>query len=133
MLVVLAMAAGVVSVSLARRSDRMEISALAGAAAGRARAARDAAVRSGRDAVLLIDLKDRTISTNGARVLPMPKDIDIDVFSSANERASATAIGIRFFPDGASTGGTIRLGHEGSFYEVRINWFTGRVLVVAPP
>jgi general secretion pathway protein H len=39
--------------------------------------------------------------------------------------------GVRFFPNGSSTGATIDLRTERQAYEVRINWLTGRVSTAA--
>jgi general secretion pathway protein H len=36
---------------------------------------------------------------------------------------------VRFHPDGASSGTVLRLSREGAGYEVRVNWFTGGVVV----
>ena len=128
-LVILGMAASLVALSVSRGSDRMTLSALATEIASRARAARSVAIETGRDAMLSVDMERRSIDSPGRRsLLPIPADIDLDVVASATEqRGSVTAI--RFFPDGASSGGTIRLSQSGSSYEIRINWFTGRVHV----
>jgi general secretion pathway protein H len=128
-LVIMGMAASVVALSVSRRSDRMTLSALATEIASRARATRGVAIESGRDSVLLVDVGRRNIMSGGrSSPLVIPADIDLDVVaSSAEQRGEVSAI--RFFPDGASSGGTIQLRQAGSFYEIRINWFTGRVHV----
>ena len=128
-LVILGMSASVVAFSVSRRSDRMTLSALATEIASRARATRSVAIETGRDSTLLVDVGRRNIVSAGGRSpLPIPADIDLNVVaSSAEQRGSVSAI--RFFPDGASSGGTIQLRQAGSFYEIRINWFTGRVHV----
>ncbi len=128
-LVIVGMATSLVALSVSRRSDRMTISALAVEIASRARATRSMAIETGRDATLSIDLGRRNIASAGRRShLTIPADVDLDVVASfAEQRGGFSAI--RFFPDGASSGGTIRLSQSGSSYEIRINWFTGRVHV----
>lgn len=128
-LVILGMAASLVALSVSRRSDRMTLSALATEIASRARATRSTAIETGRDALLSVDLEGRNIVSPGRRShLPIPADIDLNVVASgAEQRENVSAI--RFFPNGASSGGTIRVSQSGSSYEVRINWFTGRVHV----
>src|SRR5262245_29381367 len=66
-LAVLALAIGTVMLSLARRTDRANVAALAADTASLARAARDRAVRTGREAVLSVDLNSRTIVASGGR------------------------------------------------------------------
>lgn len=128
-LVIVGMAASLVALSVSRPSDRMTVSALAVEIASRARATRSMAIETGRDARLSIDLGQRNIMSPGRRShLPIPADIDLNVVASgAEQRGNVSAI--RFFPNGASSGGTIRVRQSGSSYEVRINWFTGRVHV----
>lgn len=131
-LAVLGLAMGLVATGLSGRWNRPSVEVLASRTASRARAARDEAIRSGRETMLWIDLAQRSISTSGrGRELVIPPSIDLEVLAS--RAASSTGKpGVRFFPDGTSTGGTIRMGPVGRAHEVRINWFTGRVLV-APP
>ena len=50
-----------------------------------------------------------------------------DIAADANGRP-----GIRFLPDGRSTGGTIRLGDRDRVFEIEVNWLTGRVRVAEP-
>jgi len=132
-LVIIALVSGVAVMGLSRRGDRASVAAIAAETASRARNARDLAVRTGRDTLLVVDLAARTISTRpGARPVVIPKDVGLEVEASASERISASELGVRFFPGGASTGATIRVGPRRGAHEIRINWFTGRVVVIPP-
>ncbi len=131
-LTIVAMAMGVVTFSISRRTDRMGLSAVVLDVANRARAARNEAIRGGRDATLQIDLKERRVHAGVGKGVAIPADIDVDVFVASSERSSPTAAGIRFFADGASTGGTIRFAQVGVAYEIRVNWFTGHVRITPP-
>ena len=132
-LVVLALATTLVTVRIGAGGDRLSLSAVAGETASLARRARDLAITSGRSTLVAVDLGSRTVTASGAaKVLHIPREVEIEATFAGGEAAGATAAGVRFFPDGASSGGTIRLGQNGSWYEVRISWFTGRVHVLAP-
>lgn len=132
-IVIVALAASTVTLGFSRRPDRNSVSALAAETASLARSTRALAVETGRDAVLVVDLERRTVLSRAAvRPLAIPPDMDLEVIAAMQERAGPGVSGIRFYPDGASTGGTIRLGHSGMSHEVRINWFTGRIQVVPP-
>jgi general secretion pathway protein H len=124
----LAMVAGLATVNLGRFDERATASQLAIATAVEARSVRSRAIRMGQDQVLVIDVDRRRIagvsSTTPVVVAAM---IDLDVEVSAIERGARNVAGIRFFANGQSTGGTIRFGSKGKAYEVRVNWFTGRV------
>lgn len=132
-IVILALVAHVATLNLTRRSNRATADVVTAQIASRARVARDTAVRSGRPADLEIDLQRRLVWTRSpAPPVSIPAAYDIDVTAGAAERRSASGIAVRFFPDGSSSGGTIRIGEAGRHHEVRVNWFTGRVTVVAP-
>jgi general secretion pathway protein H len=129
-LVVLAIAAGLVGARFAARHDSEVLQAAAYELASRCRAARSAAIRNGSDQAIVIDVANRLV-TAGADVPPLRISEGIGIVSrtSAMERHSRGAVGIRFFANGASTGGTVRLESGRRSYEVRVNWLTGRVVV----
>ena len=80
--------------------------------------------------VVLIDLATRQVAAgNDAASLTIPATIAIDADTSASEGYAPSIAGIRFFPTGSSTGGTLRLQAGRRAYEIRVNWFSGRVSV----
>lgn len=94
------------------------------------RAARTRAIDRGRAQTVLVDVGRRVIRAgHGARPVRIGKDIGIKLTSSAKERRSAGVAGIRFFPNGSSTGGTLRYTHRALAFEVRVSWLNGRVSV----
>jgi len=129
-LMVLAIAAGLVGTRFAARHDSEVLQTAAYELASRCRAARSAAIRKGSDQTIVIDMANRLV-TAGADVPPLRISEGIGIVSetSAMERRSRGAVGIRFFANGASTGGTVRLESGRRAYEVRVNWLTGRVVV----
>jgi len=129
-LVVLAIVAGLASVRLGARHGGEVLKAAAYELASRCRAARVGAIRRGFDQTLVIDMANRLV-TAGENVPPLRIAETISIFSetSATERRSRNVVGIRFLPNGASTGGKVRLVAGRQAYEVRVNWLTGRVVV----
>src|SRR5262249_3606735 len=97
-------------------------------AASRLRDLRSGAMTSGNETVAEIDTVNRILSF-GPRVAPiqLSQAIDIEVTSADSEKQSDVVSGIRFFPNGGSTGGAILFKSRGTAYELRINWLTGRV------
>ena len=60
----------------------------------------------------------------------MPAGIDLELLTVATELGGGGARGgIRFFPDGSSTGGRVTLSHGSRQYFVDVDWLTGRVSV----
>jgi general secretion pathway protein H len=64
---------------------------------------------------------------DGRAALRLDPSIEISVTAADSERRSPESAGIRFFPNGSSTGATIKLRSDRQSYEVRVNWLTGRV------
>jgi general secretion pathway protein H len=129
-LVVLAIAAGVAGLHFAPRHSSDVLQATAHELASRCRSARAGAIRQASSRTVVIDMANRTI-TAGADVPPLKIADTISVLleTSATEQRAPGVAGIRFFPNGASTGGKIRLETGRQAYEVRVNWLTGRVAV----
>ena len=51
--------------------------------------------------------------------------MNVELNTARSELTSETAGGIRFFPDGGSTGGNVRLEANGRIYRVNVAWLTG--------
>jgi general secretion pathway protein H len=132
-LLLLAIVGGLVSARLSVRSGSENLRAVAYKLASHYRAARAGAVRGAADHIVLIDLANRVVTAGGEELLRVPEAIKIVAETSAAERRSASVAGVRFLPNGSSTGGTVRLESGGQAYAVRINWFTGRVSVELAP
>jgi general secretion pathway protein H len=129
-LMVLAILAGLATTRFITGRGSGLLQATAYELASRCRAARANAIRRGSPQVVLIDLAARRVAAgNNAPPLSIPAAVTIHTETSASERRSQSITGIRFFANGASTGGTLRLEAEKRAYEIRINWFTGRVTV----
>ena len=134
-LMVLAIVAGLVGVRISARSGSGVLQATAYELAARCRATRAQAIRHGADQSIVIDLASRVVSAGGDARPPLtiPETIGILSDTSAAEQSSRSTAAIRFHPNGSSTGGKIRLESGKEAYEIRVNWFTGRVSVEAAP
>jgi general secretion pathway protein H len=91
------------------------------------REARSEAILRNREVVLTLDLETRSYQLSSAqRRRALPSDIEFSLVTAAIERRGDHVANIRFFPDGSSTGGQIRLSKSGQLYEVTVPWLTGR-------
>jgi general secretion pathway protein H len=133
-LIVIALSATAVTVIYRKPSPELRVKSAAFVAASRFRDLRASAIVSGVERSANIDV-DRRIIRYGDGLSPFVLDpaIVLDVIAAEGERRSETTAGLRFFPDGSSTGATITLKLEAHAYEVRINWLTGRVSTGAVP
>ncbi|MGI9422864.1 MAG: prepilin-type N-terminal cleavage/methylation domain-containing protein [Hyphomicrobiaceae bacterium] len=126
---ILALAGLATSGLLRTSSGTTDVKASAQLIASRLRTVRIAAIRDRVDRRATFDLARRILSANDGRPgLQFDRAIHFEVTAALAERGSPAHSGIRFFPNGSSTGATIKLSAGNSTHEVRVNWLTGRVV-----
>jgi general secretion pathway protein H len=131
-MVILGMAMVAVSAVYRTPSGGLQLKAAARLTAARLRDLRAAAMATGKERVAMIDVGSRQIRfSDGRAPLALDRSISVVVTAAESEKPSASVAGVRFFPNGSSTGATIVLRSERQGYEVRINWLTGRVSTAA--
>ncbi|ABD88551.1 putative general secretion pathway protein H precursor [Rhodopseudomonas palustris BisB18] len=80
----------------------------------------------------VVDAPGRMVRSGSTdRVVRVPDDVDFDALLPKRCNGRMALSSISFFGSGMSCGGTIRLTRFGSGYEVRVNWLTGGVDIVA--
>lgn len=108
----------------------VELKAGARRAAGALRQTREIAIAKGAEAVWLIDTESGHYQIEGqARRGALPDGIDIELVAARDELRNERIGGVRFFPDGSSSGGRVILKRGDTGYQVGVNWLTGRILV----
>ena len=122
-LTILALAMGVVSLSVSRRSPTFEMRKAASETASLVREARIAAQSTGRAERVVFDAEARRITGPGNASVSVPEGIETSLVSSASAGPSA----IVFFPDGSSTGGKLTFEILGRRETVTVDWLTSRV------
>jgi general secretion pathway protein H len=131
-MVVMTMSIAAISTLYRSPSAGTQVKSAALLAASRLRDLRSSAMSSGRERVATIDVGERVIRfSDGRAPVALDKSITVAVTGADSERRSPLMAGVRFFPNGSSTGATIDLKSERQAYEVRINWLTGRVSTAA--
>jgi general secretion pathway protein H len=94
------------------------------------RQARLAAIRQQRPVALLLDVNAHALQVEGgSRIRQLPRDIQLELFSAEGDIYGAHVGGIRFFPDGSSTGGRVTLRLRGLETMVDVEWLTGRIRI----
>jgi general secretion pathway protein H len=76
---------------------------------------------------LVIDVDGKTYTAPGKAPVKLPEDMDISVLAARIEQTDEQAVGIRFFPDGSSTGGRVRLIADQREWVVNVAWLTGEI------
>jgi general secretion pathway protein H len=135
MVCVLAMVALLAAIMLPRlplATSRPRLEAYAVQVAALLKADRNAALWRHGAVAASVDARGRTVSSGSStRVVRVPDDVVFDALlpQRCNGRLALSAIS--FFATGMSCGGAIRLTRDGSGYEIRVNWLTGGVDIVA--
>ena len=70
-------------------------------------AAPDFAAVKGKQQVLMLNLDSNSYTAPGKSAVKLPEDMHLQIETAAQEVTSGNSGGIRFFPDGSSTGGHI--------------------------
>ncbi len=131
-MVVITMTIAAISTLYRSPSSGTQVKVSALLTASRLRDLRTSAMSTGSERAATIDVAQRVIRfSDGRAPLELSKTIDVAVTGADSERRSVSVAGVRFFPNGSSTGATIDLRSERQAYEVRINWLTGRVSTAA--
>jgi general secretion pathway protein H len=115
-----------------RATSRSRLEAYAVEVATLLKADRNAALKRHAAVAAQIDVPGRLISSgSSAHVVRVPEDVAFDALlpRSCNGRPALSTIS--FFGTGTSCGGVIRLTRFGTGFDVRVNWLTGGIDIVA--
>jgi general secretion pathway protein H len=117
---------------LPRGTSRSRLESYAIATAALLKADRNAAIRRRTKITTEVDAASRFVrSAATGRTVQVPSDVVFDTLLSARCDQRANGSAIYFFSSGMSCGGVIALTKAGNGYEVRVNWLTGGVDIVA--
>lgn len=104
--------------------------------AAQLRYTRAQAIVSGRPQVFSLDLRTREWTAPNRRRGKLPDKLEVVATGARIEQLNPNAASIRFFPEGAATGGRIVLSRGSAAWQVDVQWLTGEVTsqrVAAPP
>lgn len=95
------------------------------------REGRAEAMRSMEEQVVYVDVRGRRIGrAEKGQLLDLPRGVDLTAEVAEQETYADGTVGIRFYPAGNSSGGTLSFTFHGQVYEIRVNWLTGNVTTV---
>lgn len=117
---------------LPRATSRPQLEAYAVEVAALIKADRNAALGRHGAVDVGVDARGRTVrSGSSANVIKVPDDVVFDALLPQRCNGRPALSTITFLASGMSCGGTIRLTRFGSGFDVRVNWLTGGVEIVA--
>ncbi|WP_290890749.1 GspH/FimT family protein [Arenimonas sp.] len=130
LVVVMVLIAALAALGLAAISAGLPGQQLRGAArelAAELRFTRAQAIATGREQVFLIHVGEKRWQGAGERRGELPADVALEVVGAREELESPQEIAIRFFPEGAATGGRLVLRRGEAAWRVDVAWLTGEV------
>jgi len=127
-LAITAVMLGVLPAALGRMYDAMEYRSTIRNMLADLKAARLEAVRSGEAAVFTVDLEGHRFGVGPEPAETIPEKLKVRAIVADTEIAAGKRAGIRFYPDGSATGGSIELERpSGDGLRLRVDWLFGRV------
>ncbi len=132
-IVLLAIATAVVTVSFSKSLESAKVRAASRDLVAALRYTRGQAIVKGMQEVLLLDLDNNTYTAPGKPAVKLPKDMTLGLTTAETEQTGANAGGIRFFADGSSTGGHVSVFQGQREWRINVAWLTGDIALDEQP
>lgn len=128
-LVIVSLMLALVGTSISRNISGAEMRTAASKVASSLRYTRTQAILTKSEQVFVVDTEALTYQAGSRKPEKFPESMKVELNTARSELTSETAGGIRFYPDGGSTGGNVRLEANGRVYKVNVAWLTGEASV----
>jgi general secretion pathway protein H len=131
-LVIATMVLALVGTSISRSISGAEMRTASRKVAASLRYTRTHAILTKSEQVFLVDTENRTYQAADRKAEELPEGMNVELNTARSEVTSENVGGIRFYPDGGSTGGNVRLEANGRVYQVNVAWLTGEASLERP-
>jgi general secretion pathway protein H len=136
MIIVLVILSLVVGIAVSRgpqRSHGLEVRGLIASVVEALRGARGRAIAGNRPVLIAVNGERRSIAVDGGPTIQVPPELELAAVAGPAGEPGKHLAGIRFAPDGSSTGGRIVFADGRRHTQIGIDWLTGRVSVADVP
>jgi general secretion pathway protein H len=123
----IALAIGVVTLSFSKIFTAAKVQAASRDLVAALRYTRGQAIVKGKEATFDLDLANNSYHAPGRGAVQLPKTMRLNLHTAMEEQTSETSGSIRFYPDGASTGGHISVLMDRTEWRINVDWLTGGV------
>lgn len=131
-LAIIGLLAAIILPAIPRATSRARLESYAVETAALLKADRNAALRRQVQVTTRVDAEERLIRSGvTGRSIRIPGDVSLQAMLASRCADRTVGRSIEFFPSGMSCGGVIALARPGMGFEVRVNWLTGGVDIVA--
>jgi len=130
-IVIMAAVTGLVVPMFGSGASTTELKSAARQLASGLRYARSEAVTQRRETFLVLDVAGRRFRVDrNPKEHPLPRDVELKLFTAQKDLVDDQVGSIRFYPDGGSNGGRITVASGERKFEVDVDWLTGRVAIL---
>ena len=123
----IALAIGAVSISFSKSMSGAKVQAATRDLVAALRYTRGQAIVKGKETTFNLDLGGNSYQAPGKPTVQLPKNMRLTLYTADQEITSETSGRIRFFADGASTGGHISVLMERVEWSINVDWLTGAI------
>jgi general secretion pathway protein H len=131
-LVIAGLVLALVGTSISRSVSGAELRTAARNMATSLRYTRTRAILDKQEEVFLVDTENRSYLAPNRKAVELPEGMEVLLTTARSELTAESVGGIRFYPDGGSTGGSIELDANGRVYRINVAWLTGEASVQPP-
>lgn len=128
-MVIAALVLGLVGTSISRNISGAEMRSAAGKLAASLRYTRTRAILDKEEKVFTVDTENRSYQAPKREAVILPEGMKVALTTARSELTAENVGGIRFYPDGGSTGGFVELDANGRIYRVDVAWLTGEASI----
>jgi general secretion pathway protein H len=128
-LVIASLVLALVGTSISRSISGAEMRTAARKLAASLRYTRTRAIISKSEQVFLVDIESRSYTAAERDPVELPEGMNVQLNTARSELTSEQVGGIRFYPDGGSTGGYVLLESNERIYRINVGWLTGEASV----
>lgn len=128
-LVIAALVLALVGTSISRSVSGAEMRSAAHKVAANLRYTRTQAILQKSEQIFVVDADAKTFQAPEREMVQLPEEMGVALTTARSELTGENAGGIRFYPDGGSTGGYVELESDNRIYKVSVAWLTGETIV----
>jgi general secretion pathway protein H len=125
--VLLAIVMSIVTFSFSKSLESTRVRAASRDLVAALRYTRGQAIVKGEQKVLVLDLENNSYTAPDKSTVHLPEKMVLRLTTAAQEQIGESTGGIRFFPDGSSTGGNIAVLLGEREWRINVAWLTGEI------
>ncbi len=129
-MVMIAVLATLASSRMFKSLEKAKIKAVGKDLVSALRYTRGQAVIKHADKTISFNVEQKTYQAPNKKVVKIPQEVEMYVYTADSEIADDTTGKIRFFSDGSSTGGYVKIVYGKRIQKINVNWLTGEIRMV---